>query len=218
VIDKGDREHLKKKDEEESAKEEVVLTKEQEESQYNHMVKDALKIAFDGIGISAKATTDDLISLAENDEADMEAGNATHRRKGLKLPAIYGSKQYEDHLYLGMVEINQLEEDDEMPNLLGDDYNKAPEGFDDPFANDADPFNPDDFNPFQDNQPLFGSHDANFAPPGAGAPPPPPPPGDFGSRTQSVPVPPPPPRQPAQQRASSDAHLPPHLREINRLK
>lgn len=122
------------------------MTEEQEEAQYSQNIKEALIIGFDAIGISAKATADDLLSLAENEDAD-DIGNATHRRKGLKLPAIYGSKQYEDHPYMGMVEINQLEDDDTPPDLLGDDFNQEPEGFGDPFANDANPFNPTDFNP-----------------------------------------------------------------------
>jgi len=200
---------LKPAKDEDEAHEDTIMTKEQEDNLYNLKIKEALKLAFDGIGISAKATTDDLISLAENEDGDQGASGATHRRKGLKLPAIYGSKQYEEHLYMGMVEINQLEDDDEMPDLLGDDYNKPPEGFDDPFANDADPFGNNDFNPPGD--PLF-SDSAAYAPPSApgGAPPPPAPPSSGGA--------PPPPMPPSQSRAPSTDHLPPHLQQIAALK
>lgn len=228
MIDKSDREHLKRKTDEEEAEEEAIMTQEQEEAAYNQKIKDSLKIAFDAIGISAKATTDDLISLAENEEADVETGNATHRRKGLKLPAIYGSKQYEEHLYMGMVEINELEDDDVPPDLLGDDYNKPPEGFGDPFADDNDPFGTNDFNPppVMSNDRLFSNGDAfgsnQFGnapppPPGGGAPPPPPPPGFGNQRAGNLPPPPPTP-PPAAQRTSSEANIPAFMRDINRLK
>lgn len=195
------------------------MTEEQEEAQYNQKIKDSLKLAFDAIGISAKATTDDLISLAENEDGDVGNGNATHRRKGLKLPAIYGSKQFEEHLYMGMVEINELEEDDAMPDLLGDDFNKEPEGFGDPFANDANPFDADDFNPPPANG--GGQLFSNVAPPppGSGPPPPPPPPGSNSQRPGTMPPPPPPPvASQAQNRVRSDANLAGFMRDINALK
>lgn len=194
-------------------------------------IKKALSLAFDAIGISAKAATDDLLSLADNEDAvNEDKGNATHRRKGLKLPAIYGSKQYESHLYLGMVEIiKDLENDETPPDLMGDDFNPIPEGFGDPFANDPNGFNPDDFNPPPSNGevPLF-SDDA-FIPASTGnrPPPPPPPPGQGG---RGVPPPPPPPRtnsvpgpppnflaQPGA-RTNSDAHLPGFMQDINKMR
>ncbi|CAI2375781.1 unnamed protein product [Moneuplotes crassus] len=220
VIDKGDREHLKKTtDGSDSEEEDTIMTEEQEEAHYDKCITEALKIGFDAIGISAKAITDDLISLAENEDADADdVGNATHRRKGLKLPAIYSSQQYEEHPYMGMVEINQLEDDDTPPDLIGDEFNQEPEGFGDPFAEDAVPFAPDEFNPPGD--PMFPENAANQN----GGPPPPPPPPAHGisnilDRTSSLPAPPPaPPIQPTQPRANSDAHLAGFLQDINRLK
>lgn len=201
------------------------MTEEQEQNAYEESIKQSLKIAFDAIGISAKATTDDLISLAENEEEDANPSNAIHRRKGLKLPAIYSSKQYEEHLYLGMIEINEIEEDDLPPDLLGDDYNNPPEGFGDPFANDPNPLGNDDFNPPQEeNRGLFANVDEtqsqNFGnvappPPNGAAPPPPPPPGGPPGRTGSVPPPPPP--QP-QGRAPSTDNRPAFMQDIDRLK
>ena len=94
-----------------------------------------------------------MLSLAENEEGDVEVGNASHRRKGLKLPAIYGSKQFEEHQYLGMVEINKFDADDDElpPDLLGDNFDKEPEGFGDPFANMPDPFANNGGDPFANN-------------------------------------------------------------------
>ena len=227
AIDKGDRPHLKD-DEDNEGDEETQASEHQNEKD---SIKLALSIAYDAIGISSKAAADDLLSLAENEEADHEndKGGATHRRKGLKLPAIYGSKQYTGHTYLGMVEIiKDLENDDTPPDLIGE-FDAAPAGFDDPFKNDPNGFNPDEFNPPPANgtDPLFSSDAFNSPappppPPGGQGPPPPPPPPGPGSRTTSLPPPPPPQRAPPPapnaRTQSSDDHLPPHLREINRLK
>lgn len=90
LIDREERPHLKEDDESSDSDEQ---TDEQVEDQYKVDVTSAIDIALGNLGIGAKAETNELLSAMDNEDApEQEDGSATSRRKGLKLPALYGSE------------------------------------------------------------------------------------------------------------------------------
>ena len=160
--------------------------------------------------MSAAVAADDLMSLVDDEEGE------ENKRRKLRLPFIIGSREFNDHQYIGLVdlgkEVADLEEEEAKERENNIDGGK-PEGFVDPFLEeelDA-PFEPPreegGFAGFSEETMDDGRGPAapvRAPPPTQRAPPPaargPPPPGRAGP-TSSRPPPPvrgrPPPESPA---------------------
>ena len=75
-------------------------------------MKRGVEIALNNLGLGSKAQSEDLLSVLDNDNEDWEVDTGARKRKNLKLPAIYDSVDYRSHPYLGLVEPDDDQDED----------------------------------------------------------------------------------------------------------